>query len=69
MAPTADCRYGVSCTRPGCTFKHPLVKQTLEPAWIVCGKFAEKRCRDYNTCTGTTDGTTDGRSRLPLGEE
>jgi hypothetical protein len=48
MAPTAECRYGGRCTSDGCTFSHP--------AWVACGKFGEKRCRDKSMCANAKCG-------------
>ena len=44
MAPTADCRFGERCTKPGCSFRHPA------KAWVACGKFGDKHCRDGVDC-------------------
>lgn len=57
MAPTADCRFGRSCTRTDCTFKHPDGRAADTPAasvdavpWVPGGKFGERRCREGMSC-------------------
>ena len=42
MAPTVACKFGGKCNRADCTFSHP--------AWVACGKFGEKRCREKSAC-------------------
>ena len=57
MAPTADCKFGMRCTRPDCTFNHPQGRAIDKPSgaveeqeWVACGKFGARRCRDGAGC-------------------
>ena len=57
MAPTVDCRFGSRCTRADCTFRHPAAaSMQSSPAWVVCGKFGDKRCRQGLECANAQCG-------------
>ena len=56
MAPTVDCRFGLRCTRADCTFRHPAPPTATDPAWVVCGKFGDRRCRSGLGCANAQCG-------------